>query len=739
MPDNKVNVIISGTDDLSPKINAATDALSGMEAEIEKLGSSFHKMGESQRLAGGGEESGFKKLFSEQSKELMAGIGYNIGLWNVGMMASQAILNAVTKAFQDFVAELQLAIQWQNRLDQSNIQATQSFNQLREAAFLSGTALTDTAKRVQEFTSLGMGLPQAITTTQTVQQRLKETGIDVTDVIKKAQTLSATAQDVMKAGEAGGPFAFLKPQAEELARMEAMRPYEELQMQRRQLAGEREFQDTTRIIERESEERHRAINYEMEDRFRAINREMELRHLAIEQEMADRHRMAEQAAQDEDRLHSRRMGLMGGIKGLTQAAFQEFTTGQHVAAPMRGLERAQEQLRGVMKAGAEQLEKDLGLSRGTGREMAQAGLISPETLIQEAEVGRQEQRITEQRQRQVEEIETGRALQREAYRERIAQEDEQRETQRAMQAEQLAMQYAIQDAELALQRRNQDERISFEEKFAVLRYKLNKSVLDADARDEEQRRIKESVLHGGPGQPGLERAGEMLPFPLNLLFTGQMRANMGPELIGKEPGPEKDLNDSIKTLDQGFEDGISKDKENIDSTKANTTAVKDLTTVYQRILQSLKSAEGGGTSGGGAARGETTMAGGRGGGGLQEPVEWTSGQAQAALIQRALAAQAKYGKGTEEGTRAYYRVFAEAEGSKWATYGSQGQQLTGLMPWQTTPGAWGIGPRGTPAPGQKPEMAGKAEDKPTSSGFATEGTLKKVQENLEKVFTGGGG
>jgi hypothetical protein len=46
---------------------------------------------------------------------------------------------------------------------------------------------------------------------------------------------------------------------------------------------------------------------------------------------------------------------------------------------------------------------------------------------------------------------------------------------------------------------------------------------------------------------------------------------------------------------------------------------------------------------------------------------------------------------------------------------------------------------GLPAPGQKPQAAEKPEDKAKGGEGATEGTLQKVQQSLEKVFTGGGG
>jgi hypothetical protein len=59
--------------------------------------------------------------------------------------------------------------------------------------------------------------------------------------------------------------------------------------------------------------------------------------------------------------------------------------------------------------------------------------------------------------------------------------------------------------------------------------------------------------------------------------------------------------------------------------------------------------------------------------------------------------------------------------------------------------AKGLGPllkgpsESTPAPGEKPSGLEKILDKVNGNGGATEDTLKKVQETLDKVFTGSGG
>jgi hypothetical protein len=120
---------------------------------------------------------------------------------------------------------------------------------------------------------------------------------------------------------------------------------------------------------------------------------------------------------------------------------------------------------------------------------------------------------------------------------------------------------------------------------------------------------------------------------------------------------------------------------------------------------------------------------------VEEPGAWTSGQALSALRARAQAAQAMFGgRGTEEGTRAYYRVFAEAASHKWGIPGK-----TGLQPWEYAPG-WGIGPggglggvMGQLGPGGTPPIGG-TQAGGAGGDLAKDHSLQQILSALQRVY-----
>jgi hypothetical protein len=465
---------------------------------------------------GEGAKGGLEKV-KDLMGEFASGISYNIGLWNLGMMASQFVIDKAVEGYQMMADAIKTVWQAHNQLNVGLGEGVQHWMALQSAANDTFQTYEATAARFQELTKAGFSTQDAEKEVRGLQGVLRDTGVDLTNLdVASRRFKSTSAESILPTARQmqGQPeFAQLVKQLEPVQAREDLRPLTQMQMQEQirqeELAFQvrskwrsREMEDRERDIQREMEmedlatnremeHRHIAEEREMEERFRAINREMELRHLAINQEMQDRHRAVEQAVADQDRMHERQRGLVGGIKGMTQGAFTAFTTRERVNAPMQELQGLQDELAKTMEKGAGQLEKDLGLSSGMGRRIAQAGLISPETLIQEAEVQRQEQRITEERQRQLEAITTGRQLQKEAFNERIAQEDEAYLRAKAYQDEEIATREAMENKhrqiEWTMQNEQRDLQRAVEDAQFNLQYDHAKKL-----RDYEQ----ESILEG---------------------------------------------------------------------------------------------------------------------------------------------------------------------------------------------------------------------------------------------------
>jgi len=527
MPDKNVTVRLIGIDDLTPKIKQASDALKGLEQEAHRT-----------------QEGGLKGMMGE----FMAGVSYNIGLWNVGMIASQWAIDKAIEGYKMYADAASEARQASNRLGTSLQQGVGVWEELQEAANDTGQTYEQTAERMSKLMAVGFAQPEAAKVTRAIQQNLHDTGVDMTGMVEKAKTFHLSASEALQTLRQmpGVPIAKqLIPQFEPMERREQMAPLTQMLMQEENRQSELAFEVKKKwrlreveqqhvniqraeeaqelATNREMEHRHRNESLEMEERFRdinraaevqnmATNREMEHRHLAINREMEDRHRMAEQAEQDADRLHSRQMGVAGGIKGVQEAATQAFIQGGPIRGVSRDLIDAAEMMRAEMSAGAAQLEEDMGIGERAAKQLIASGQMSPGVLLQEAQAAREEARTASSRGREAESRRQSRSQQDEeisyrerkedeAFKRRIAQEDElhrrtinmqneeiatresmedrRRAITYAMQDEERKLRQATEDAQFNLQYDNQKKLRDFQQETILENFKVSMAVIDA--------------------------------------------------------------------------------------------------------------------------------------------------------------------------------------------------------------------------------------------------------------------
>src|ERR1700751_3821036 len=88
---------------------------------------------------------------------------------------------------------------WQNRLNCSSEQASQIVAEIDDVARTTATSYGETTKRVLYLYGIGFGLKEAINTTWVIQDRLRKTGIDITNVTVKAHFLAATPEEILSA------------------------------------------------------------------------------------------------------------------------------------------------------------------------------------------------------------------------------------------------------------------------------------------------------------------------------------------------------------------------------------------------------------------------------------------------------------------------------------------------------------------------------------------------------------
>lgn len=598
MPENQIEVGIAlSGDTLTPALQQVREQISQVQQQVQQVAAVAPR---------GGKEAGEG---SEMVKELMSGITYNIGLWNVGMMASQAVLDAVTGTVQQATEAFEGLSHIMASTGESAEVASSKWMQIGSAAFFTGKSFKETYDRALDLQTTGLNWEQAISRTQMVQQVMKNTGIDITDVTKKVQGYSASFEDLIKLSQAGPEFRPLQEPAIAGARKEALKPMAELEMQYRQKAASEEMADRHKIWQRDMEDSHiaaerqledftRVTDREMEDRHHAIEREMELRHLAADRELEDIQRNAERQTTLAEQNHNRTISELSSISGAAEQSMGIFKKGQPVVPVDLS------KLREEMKTGMDQIAKDTGISVEAQLSMMQQGMMSAGTALQAAQAGRQQKLQQEQWAREDQAREQQRKFQDEELRVQEQLYEEQRNLTRELAdlAQQLSRGQSDEerkanrqmfDEELEQNRKAAQDRLDLEYGFVKDKLDLElKALALIEAKEmqanqevaDQKAKLIQGIAAGYASMAGVEGGVGQLP-----------REGMygGLEERGVTPAPSQaaqDLQKSIEGLQQTYQDqkaGVDRiheqnqktfqaDTDNTTATKANTEALREL-------------------------------------------------------------------------------------------------------------------------------------------------------------------
>lgn len=399
------------------------------------------------------------------------------------------ILQSVDKEFQEVGQDVTIFYNLNNRLGQGIGTTVGRFGELQQAAYASSTSISETFKRTSQLFEAGFEHSTAAAYASTIQRTIHDTGIDLTSVISKAQSFKATAQDVLGASQAGGPFARLEQPARTEMRRQAIETLVQFEAKIQQTAETRSFQDRVHneqyVMERfeagiqremtlrqrsENEARedmHYRINDEIEQTNRMINREMEQRHRATQRDMEDKHRAAEWAESDTERLQSRRTSAFESLPGT-----MDVLAGRATNKPMGYVGAAA--LMPQYQQGLQEMSKETGLGIQEILEAVREGM-SPTVVLQFAQAAREEQRITNERKRQMESVKESRREQDEAFSKRISQEDE---------LHRIKVQFHEED--IKMERQQFQERIDHEWDYATKRMEFEDQVYE-NQRDLERK------------------------------------------------------------------------------------------------------------------------------------------------------------------------------------------------------------------------------------------------------------
>jgi len=573
MPDPKVNVKITGTDELTPKLEALKLHLADIQAASasktttsgliipDEAVATWERIGaaeteatrkalayaeaveagnkalarsaeaiQKRRAASAGGLAGEKEFEEggEAMKELMAGITYNFGLWNVGMMASQGVLEMLTEALTKVGDQMRIFYELQLRMGGISTrhwkEAAQELERVGDVALNLGTDLNETLKTEDKLIAAGMDPKRAEAAAHTIEF-YKKIGVDLTELQTKAERYKVTAEDILAV--TGKPFVKspleeLRPRAKAIQQYEDEKPFRQFALQEEEMAESRilqhkihtaqishevekrniqyemedrfkaqdrgmedshraasyeqedrhrmwqyDMEDSHRATEQEMEDRFRAINREMEERFRAINREMEHRHMAAEREIEDRHRIGQESDDAEDRMVSRRRA---------HAELRREALATHDPRGMADLNRR-------------------------AREMAQDE--EREDRHRNNRLRREAESRNQSRGFQDESIRNRESQEDEAYSKRIKQEDEMRTKTRQMQLEELKLNRQITQEQIdmnrqfvreetTMRRAEEDERITTSRTIAAADLEFSEEVYNAQI--EMQQRYQDARL-----------------------------------------------------------------------------------------------------------------------------------------------------------------------------------------------------------------------------------------------------
>lgn len=480
MPD--VTFKFVGDDEVTPKINQIKESMEGLSKEGK-----------------GGMEG---------IKELTAGISYNIGLWNVGMMASQVAMDQIQKQWTGVQEDFTVAWQTWNR-QSGNLDATnKQFTQLHDIAHDTHTSIIDTRKRFEELFSVGMGETEAYKAVRKIQDTLNATGIDLTQITAKAQLYQATPQEILGASQAGGQFAGLAAPARAEIDRQKMKELNDFQFELEQTEAERELQDethnkehsmelTTMVAGHEMEERQRVeseamedMHYRLDDELQRtdllINREMEMRHHANQEAMEDRHRATQEAEDDAEHAVSNEEY---GINRVKQARSLELRGRELFGQKETAWERKSRQYT--------ELEEDRQLFKLEG----------------DMHDLREKRRVTD-RAMEHESIAEARKEYHQSFDERARQED-QAHDQRV----------SFHDAQVEMDRRHNRERVGFEYSHAADRMELSDDVYEKN-RDLERKGQNYRIQQHGEELKGKYGLNEKF-----LQASGLPETNVGAQII----------------------------------------------------------------------------------------------------------------------------------------------------------------------------------------------------------------
>jgi len=543
--------------------------------------------------------------------------------WILEWEVIQKAMELAAGSVQHLVEEIQLAVQLSQRLGGTLGETATAFNALKNAAAFSGQSLADTNKRFDEFRSHGMTWQQAAQGAAVAGNVFRQTGVDITQAVSKAMELGAGIEDLRTVGLAKHPELLEKASAMQLE--ENRRQFDQMRMAREHEMRERSLQDTVTAAEREMEQRQRLeeqgfreasklMEREMQDRHLARNRELEDEQRFIEQSMQARHKAAEWAEEDADRIHSRAISHATAFRGLAESILTGMPgvkgkSGADVTALIPAQYAAQ--LQRQMQAGAQAL----GISWEAAQALGREGVLSPGSLIQAGEEKREDQRREAARGRELESIQTGIALQKQATQERRAQQDEELKMTRAIQdteyamqkrnqLERTALQYAVQDQERQFQRDYQDKEWAFQVKIAQYKLEIQRLILAAYGAEIETLTTHMQSLQKGGTASSESKPGAFPESPAQKALEEKqatLRAKEKPAQQPKTPEQEalekqnkaledaqKAINELNSSLDNSEKKSTDANSTNTNATKDNTEKLKDLNQSFNDYLNQLK-------------------------------------------------------------------------------------------------------------------------------------------------------
>jgi hypothetical protein len=730
--------------------------------------------------------------FHHMSEELMAGINYNFGLWNVGMLASQKIMDGLIATFKGAVVFEQTGVQMRDLAGNAQEVAVQ-LAAIDKEAKLTGTDIVALEKVDIEMRKAGLSANDAAKGLTALDQYAKVTGEDIkrlaaefTAIKMERGNVDAMLDLTAAMGQAGEP---LHQQVVEYQRINTELPRIRNEQATIVFYMDRQF---------EMSQRQRAETIRMED---------------AQEQLADKAGVVEKIFRS----------MAEGGTGTATERFQVAGVALDKAAQVAGRR---------LELGEKQIQQEEGLNKAEVKRLESAGVIDAKMLEAAAGRARQEEEIVIQQSHE------------DAHWKQQAQfQDIGLKMQQAEVLMQQQIAAAVED-QLGLQKELADYQTTAASKWdktiAAARELAEKympaiSQWAGDVSD----RFTDWVRHIQPVidflQPIIGLLNQMNDYLYSGLIKGFMQLGTELQEIWEEAGAaigghwgdidaiekkydairqkmfEKYATPEIKTpsgehVDKTV-DNTDKLETNTGSTVLNTTALKDNSEKIKALqggIDELLQGVGGGGGGGGAG----AIGGGSGGAGAPSKVwdamtqqyrevppgakmQWDAMTQQNRIVPagqklqwNAITQQNEMvpvggggggggggGRDAGSGEGNYYEQYNKAFKSIYGPGGRGTMSSTGTpfegsagIEWSGPPSSSGITPREsiygrydiqgnwvpdtpsdvfkgpgyrpgqTPAPGEKPGAAEKPEGKEGGVG-ATESTLKEVQKTLARVLT----